>query len=183
MNCFDMLMTSPLWAWTWDLSWSLCTPGPDSIYPLHPHGSLGITDQTVYLPNGDTQFASHLPQQSTWISPWKMSSFLVSGLTKPVCMTLHVLTHMLSPVSLRVVSEAFWSLRLGQWCLPLMAILISLKVGLSKLVGKFNNFGFKIGFEEIAKIAKCHKEALPISYWWQRLGCSCPSCPNCPVHL
>ena len=33
-----------------------------------------------------------------------------------------------------------------------------------KVSGQFNNFGFKIGFEEIAKIAKCHKEALPISY-------------------
>ena len=31
-------------------------PGHNSIYPLHPYGPLGITDQTVYLPNGDTQF-------------------------------------------------------------------------------------------------------------------------------
>jgi len=40
----------------------------------------------------------------------------------------------------------------------------SLKVGLSKLVGKFRKIGFKIGFEEVAKLAKHYKEALPISY-------------------
>ena len=40
----------------------------------------------------------------------------------------------------------------------------SLKVGLSKLVGKFQQIGFKISSEEIAKLAKHYKEALPISY-------------------
>ena len=30
-------------------------PGPHCIYPVHPYGPLGITDQTVYMPNSDTQ--------------------------------------------------------------------------------------------------------------------------------
>ena len=30
-------------------------PGPNSIYPIHPYGPLGIIDQTVYQPNGDIQ--------------------------------------------------------------------------------------------------------------------------------
>ena len=40
----------------------------------------------------------------------------------------------------------------------------SLKVGLSMLVRKFRKVGFKISSEEIAKIAKHYKQALPISF-------------------
>ena len=40
----------------------------------------------------------------------------------------------------------------------------SLRVGLSKLVGKFQKIGFDISYDEIAKLAKHYKKALSISY-------------------
>ena len=40
----------------------------------------------------------------------------------------------------------------------------SLKVGLSKLVGKFRKTGYKISGTEVFALTEHHKRALPISY-------------------
>ena len=133
-------------------------PGPHSIYPIHPYGPLGITDQTVYLPNGDTQVIYLNMDFSLKKGQLSCLWFDKASLYDFACVYTHADSNLSKSCLRGIMVSQVRAVVLASFGKP------SLKVGLSKLVGKFQKIGFKVSSDEIAKLAKHYKEALPISY-------------------
>ena len=105
-------------------------PGPECIYPVYPYGPLGITDQTVYLPNGDTQviylnmdFAlkkGHLSCQ--WFDKASLYDF--------ACVYTHAQSNLAKSCLKGIMESQVRAVVLASFGNA------SLKVGLSKLVAK-----------------------------------------------
>ena len=149
-------------------------PGPHCIYPVHPYGPLGITDQTVYLPNGDIQVIYLNMDFSLKNGQLSCQWFDKASLYDFACVYTHAQSNLASNCLKGIMTSQVRAVVLASYGNA------SLKVGLSMLVRKFKKVGFKISSEEIAKIAKHYKQALPISFWWQHLGCRHPCYPICP---
>jgi hypothetical protein len=133
-------------------------PGPHCIYPVHPYGPLGITDQTVYLPNGDTQVIYLNMDFSLTKGQLSCLWFDKASLYDFACVYTHADSNLSKSCLRGIMVSQVRAVVLASFGKP------SLRVGLSKLVGKFQKIGFKISYDEIAKLAKHYRKALPISY-------------------
>ena len=133
-------------------------PGPHCIYPVHPYGPLGITDQTVYLPNGDIQVIYLNMDFSLKNGQLSCQWFDKASLYDFACVYTHAQSNLASNCLKGIMTSQVRAVVLASYGNA------SLKVGLSMLVRKFRKVGFKISSEEIAKIAKHYKQALPISF-------------------
>jgi hypothetical protein len=133
-------------------------PGPHCIYPVHPYGPLGITDQTVYLPNGDTQVIYLNMDFSLKKGQLLCQWFDKASLYDFACIYTHAQSNLAMSCLKGIMASQVRAVVLASFGKA------SLKVGLSKLVSKFRKIGFKISSFEIAQLAEHYTEALPISY-------------------
>ena len=133
-------------------------PSPHRIYPVHPYGPLGITYQTVYMPNGDTQviylnmeFSLKKGQLSCqWFDKASMYDF--------ACIYTHAQSNLATSCLKDIMTSQVRSIVLASYGNA------SPKVGLSKLMSKVRQIGFKLSSYEIAQLAQHYTKALPISY-------------------
>jgi hypothetical protein len=110
------------------------------------------------MPNGDTQvihlnmdFPLEKGQLSCqWFDKASMYDF--------ACIYTHAQSNLATSCLKRIMAYQVRSVVLASFGNA------SLKVGLSKLVSKFRQIGFKISSYEIAQLAEHYTKALPISY-------------------
>jgi hypothetical protein len=133
-------------------------PGPHCIYPVHPYGPLGITDQTVYLPNGDIQVIYLNMDFSLKNGQLSCQWFDKASLYDFACVYTHAQSNLASNCLKGIMTSQVRAVVLASYGNA------SLKVGLSMLVQKFRKVGYRISSAEISALAEYHKRALPISY-------------------
>ena len=112
----------------------------------------------MYLPNGDTQVI-YLNMDFS-LSKGQLSClwFDKASLYDFACVYTHADSNLSKSCLRGIMVSQVRAVVLASFGKP------SLRVGLSKLVGKFQKIGFKISYDEIAELAKHYKKALPISY-------------------
>jgi hypothetical protein len=112
----------------------------------------------VYLPNGDTQVIYLNMVFSLKNGQLSCQWFDKASLYDFACVYTHAQPNLAKSCLRGIVVSQVRAVVLASYGNA------SLKVGLSKLVSKFWQAGFKISSEEIAKMAKHYKQALPISF-------------------
>ena len=134
-------------------------PGPHCIYLVHPYGPLGITDQTVYMPNGDTQVIYLNMDFSLKKGQLFCEWFDKASLYDFACIYTHAQSNLATSCLKGIMASQVRSIALASFGNA------SLEVGLSKSVSKFRQIGFKISSYEIAQLAEHYTKALTNSYW------------------
>jgi len=133
-------------------------PGPHCIYPIHPYGPLGITDQTVYLPNGDIQVIYLNMDFSLSKGQLSCKWFDKASLYDFACVYTHAQSNLASNCLRGIMVSQIRAVVLASFGNA------SLKAGLSVLVQKFRKVGYRISSAEVSALAGDYKRALPISY-------------------
>ena len=113
-------------------------PGPHCIYPIQPYGPLGITDQTIYLPNGDTQVIYLNMDLSLSKGQLSCQWFDKASLYDFACIYTHAHSNLATSCLRGVMASQVRAVVLAS------SGNASLKVGLSKLVEKFKKDGYRI---------------------------------------
>ena len=133
-------------------------PGPHCIYPVHPYDPLGITDQTVYLANGDTQVIYLNMDFSLKNGQLSCQWFAKASLYDFTCIYTHAQSNLDTSCLKGIIASQVRAVVLASFGKT------SLKVGLCMLVHKIRKVGYRISSAEIFALAEHHNRAVPISY-------------------